>query len=119
VRRRWQAEPDRFEALFDGVAQIVEAAREALLAGEPPALGPLMDANHALLAQMGVSSDELDCLAAAARSAGAGGAKLSGGGRGGNLIALVTGETAPRVAEALRGAGAVNVIVTTVGGPDD
>ena len=53
--------------------------------------------------------------AAAARSAGALGTKLSGGGRGGNLIALVTAETAPRVADALRAAGAVRVIVTEVG----
>src|SRR5450759_591675 len=51
----------------------------------------------------------------APRSAGAGGAKLSGGGRGGNMIALVSAETAGPVAEALREAGAVRVIVTPVG----
>ena len=45
---------------------------------------------------------------------GATGAKLSGGGRGGNMIALVTGETAPQVADALRVAGAVRVIITEV-----
>ena len=104
----------RFESLFDRIAMVVEAARSAIAAGEPERLGPLMDENHALLQEIGVSSPELDALVAAARSAGALGAKLSGGGRGGNMIALVTEATASQVADALRAAGAVNVIVSTV-----
>lgn len=114
VRRAWEREPAHFDALFDQIADIVEAARDAIAAGEPDALGPLMDENQALLDDMGVSCPELDALAAAARTAGAQGAKLSGGGRGGNLIALVTDETADAVEAALRSAGAVNVIVTRV-----
>ena len=109
VRRAWEREPARFEALFDRVAAVVEAARMAIAAGEPAKLGPLMDENHALLQEIGVSCPELDALVAAARSAGALGAKLSGGGRGGNMIALVTEETAQPVADAPgrggRGAG--------------
>ena len=114
VRRAWEREPPRFESLFDRVAAVVEAARSAIAAGEPERLGPLMDENHALLQEIGVSSPELDALVAAARGAGALGAKLSGGGRGGNMIALVTEATASQVADALRAAGAVNVIVSTV-----
>ena len=57
--------------------------------GRPERLGPLMDENQRLLQAMGVSSPELERLIAAARGAGALGAKLSGGGRGGNMIALV------------------------------
>ena len=114
VRRAWEREPARFEALFDRVAAVVEAARSAIAAGEPERLGPLMDENHALLQEIGVSCPELDALVAAARGAGALGAKLSGGGRGGNMIALVTEATAAQVADALRAAGAVNVIVSTV-----
>lgn len=114
VRASWAREPARFEALFDRVADGVEAARAAIAAGEPERLGSLMDKNHALLREIGVSCPELDTLVAAARAAGALGAKLSGGGRGGNMIALVTAETAPPVAEALVAAGAVNVIVTRV-----
>jgi mevalonate kinase len=60
----------------------------------------------------------LDTLVKAARHAGAGGAKLSGAGRGGNLIALVTAETGEAVTAALRTAGAVDVIVTTVRVPE-
>ena len=70
VRRAWEREPRRFESLFDRVAMVVEAARSAIAAGEPEQLGPLMDENHALLQEIGVSSPELDALVAAARSAG-------------------------------------------------
>ncbi len=114
VRAAWQREPERYEALFDRVGAIVEAARDAISEGRPEVLGPLMDANHALLQQIGVSSPELDALVCAANAAGAGGAKLCGGGRGGNMIALVTPDTAERVAGALRAAGAVRVIVTEI-----
>jgi mevalonate kinase len=114
VRLLWQREPARYEMLFDRIGAVAEAARAAICAGQTEALGPLMDANHALLQEIGVSCAELDALVAAARAAGAFGAKLSGGGRGGNMIALVTADTAPRVAEALTAAGAVRVIVTTV-----
>jgi mevalonate kinase len=63
---------------------------------------------------MRVSSRELDALVEAARAAGALGAKLSGGGRGGNMIALVDESNADAVAAALQAAGATNTIVGTV-----
>ena len=112
VRARWRADPERYGRLFDLIGAIVVEAREAILAGEPGGLGPLMDANHALLQEIGVSSPELDALVGAARNAGASGAKLCGAGRGGNMIALVTRDRADAVTSALRNAGAVRVIVT-------
>jgi len=78
------------------------------------ALGALMDENHDLLQRMGVSCPELDCLVAAARQGGALGAKLSGSGWGGNMIALVTEETRGQVDMMLRLAGATSVITTQV-----
>lgn len=114
VRARREAEPKRYDALFDRIGDIVVAAREAIRDGKPDALGPLMDANHALLQEIDVSCVELDVLVAVARAAGAGGAKLCGAGRGGNMIALVAPETADAVADALRAAGAVRVIVTQI-----
>jgi mevalonate kinase len=114
VRRARERETARFDALFDRIASIVEKAKAAITGGIPEALGTLMDENHALLREIGVSSPELDSLAEAARRAGAGGAKLSGAGRGGNLIALVTAETREAVTSAMRAAGAPSVIVTTV-----
>jgi mevalonate kinase len=115
VRLAWQQEPARYEALFDRIGAVAEAARAAICAGQIEALGPPMDENHVLLQELGVSCAELDALVAAARVAGACGAKLSGGGRGGNMIALVTEATASDVADALRSAGAARVILTVVG----
>lgn len=114
VRRGWQAEPARYEALFDAVGSVVVAARDAIQIGDSSALGRLMDENHALLQQMNVSSPELDRLCGAARQAGALGAKLSGGGRGGNMIALARDDEAEPLAAALSAAGARRVLVTVV-----
>ena len=80
----------------------------------PESFGPLMDENHALLRSMEVSSLELDHLVEAARQAGALGAKMSGGGRGGNMIALVPSGKAGAVARSLKEAGAANTIITRV-----
>ena len=89
VRRQWQAAPERFERIFDGCGQIADLARRAIEMGAVPELGQLMLTNQAYLREMTVSSAELDHLVSVAVSAGALGAKLSGAGRGGNMIALV------------------------------
>jgi mevalonate kinase len=77
-------------------------------------LGPLMNQNHDLLVQLGVSSPELDRLVRAACTAGAAGAKLSGGGRGGNMIALTAPSSAAVIAQAITAAGATRTIITEV-----
>jgi mevalonate kinase len=117
VRRGWQANPTVYEPLFDQVGQIAGTARSAIEAGQIDELGPLMDENQAMLRRMGVSSPELERLILAARGAGALGAKLSGGGRGGNMIALATQENAPDIAQALLDSGAVRTITTTIRAP--
>lgn len=114
VRAAWQAQPAAFEARFDRMGAIAAEARCALESGDIKALGPLMDENQTLLAEIGVSSPALERLCAAARSAGALGAKLSGGGRGGNMLALVQGDTGPAVSRALMKAGAARVLETTL-----
>jgi mevalonate kinase len=115
VRHAWQEDRVRYESLFDSTGQIARQARLAIESGHPEALGPLMDANHEQLQDIGVSSIELDHLVSAARQAGALGAKLSGGGRGGNMIALSTQENASSIAQALVDAGAKRTIATIVG----
>ncbi len=115
VRRQWHSDTPRYESLFDAVGEISRQAREAIESGQPQTLGTLMDRNHSLLQDLGVSSPELDRLVGAARSAGALGAKLSGGGRGGNMIALAFPELAHEIAKALEGAGAQRTILTEVG----
>ncbi len=114
VRIARQADPLRFDALFDRVAEIVHSARRIIEAGDPNLLGPLMDENQDCLARMGVSSAELDRLIGAARTAGALGAKLSGAGLGGNMIALVKTDLTPAIVRALESEGAVRTIVTTI-----
>jgi mevalonate kinase len=103
-----------YEGLFDTVEKITTTAREAIETGKTETLGALMNENHNLLLQMEVSSPELDQLVAAARSAGALGAKLSGAGRGGSMIALVTPKTSNHVVQALESAGAVHTITTEI-----
>ena len=114
VRKLWEEDKPRWEKVFTRVGEIVWNARQAIERGDIAELGRLMDANHALLQEMTVSSVELDQLVEAARKSGALGAKLSGGGRGGNMIALVEKENAPAVARALSSAGAKRTIVTQV-----
>jgi mevalonate kinase len=116
LRERWQADVQRYEGYFDEIAVIVDQARVAIETGALPveSLGKLMDENQELLETVGVSSPELEWLIAAAREAGALGAKLSGAGMGGNMIALVSPDLASAVAQALHQAGATGVIITTV-----
>jgi len=115
VRKLWEAHPEECEKIFDEIGQIADLARQKITSGEWQALGELMDRNHLLLRQLTVSCPALDRLVQAARQAGALGAKLSGGGRGGNMIALIDKENAPAVTEALKSAGARRTIVTQVG----
>ncbi len=114
VRRLFEADEKSWDNLFDEVGDISLAARRVIEEGWIEMLGALMDENHALLQRLTVSSPELDRLVEAARQAGALGAKLSGGGRGGNMIALVEPEQAQTVVLALKEAGARHTIVTQV-----
>jgi len=116
LRERREADPQRYEGYFDEIAVLVEQARVAIETGALPitSLGKLMDDNQELLETVGVSSPELEQLITTAREAGALGAKLSGAGMGGNMIALVSPDGASTVAQALHEAGATGVIITRV-----
>lgn len=114
VRRAWQAEKERYETLFDAIGDIAQKARTAIEMGDLPELGALMTENQRLLAEIGVSSSHLERLVGAAMAASALGAKLSGGGRGGNIIALVSDGSLEQVRRALKEAGAARIIQTVV-----
>ncbi len=114
VRRAWEQNPQDYEALFDQIADIVVQARSLIEKGVPHFLGDLMNRNQELLRALNVSSPQLDHLINVALQAGALGAKLSGGGRGGNVIALVSEGDAAAVARSLKEGGAREVILTTV-----
>jgi len=114
VRRFREANPVAAGPLFERIGMLVDAARSHIEAGTPELLGGLMTENHGLLRALTVSSALLDRLVTVALQAGALGAKLSGGGRGGNVIALASADDLLNVTAALRGAGAVHTWVTTV-----
>ncbi len=114
VRRLWEVDNVRWERHFDLIGEIARQARQVIEKGDWHDLGGLMDRNHRLLQELTVSCPALDSLVEAARRSGALGAKLSGGGRGGNMIALVEDGKAPTIAGALRSAGAVHTLITRV-----
>jgi mevalonate kinase len=116
VRRAWKRDQPHYDALFDQIGDIANEARRAIESGDTDEIGLLMDDNHELLIELGVSSPKLNDLVETARLAGAMGAKLSGAGVGGNMIALVEDDdSGTTVAAALRDAGAVRVISTQIG----
>lgn len=114
LRKLWEADRPAWEGVFDQVGNLAKKARQAIQRGQWKDLGRLMHENHSLLQEMTVSSPELDRLVTAAGEAGALGAKMSGGGRGGNMIALVTPDSAEFVSRSLREAGARSTIVARV-----
>lgn len=97
---------------MDAIHQLGALAKQAKLAIEaniPVTLGLVMDSAHEKLSFLGVSNDTLNHLVKTARTNGALGAKLTGGGRGGCMIALAADkDTATRISAALLAAGAVN-----------
>jgi hydroxymethylglutaryl-CoA reductase len=95
LRARWAAHPGIYERLFDAIGEITAAGETALAAGDLAGLGRLFDLNHDVLRACGVSSPVNDELVALARRHGASGAKLTGAGGGGAVIALVPGDAGP------------------------
>ena len=113
VRQKWINDTERYDRIFKSIGEISRNAMELIQTGSPAMLGPLMDENHNLLQSLEVSTPELDRLVNAARKAGALGAKLSGGGMGGHIIALIE-EEGDQIAEEVTQAGAVQTMLTRV-----
>jgi len=88
VRERREKNPEKYKEIFDRAENIAYLARNALKNEDHKELGKLMNESHKLLQNIEVSSRELDFLVKLARDQGAIGAKLTGGGLGGNIIAL-------------------------------
>jgi len=116
VAARRAREPQVYDPLIAAIGETAAQGADAFSRGSAPELGKLMDKNQGLLEMIGVSSPELEKLIAAARGAGALGAKLSGAGMGGCMAALAPDpESAARIREALAKAGAALAFVCMMG----
>ena len=92
VRAKKEADPAWFDNLMAQYLDLVARGERALEQGDLIALGQCMDENHTLCQKLTVSCKESDDLVEAARKAGAIGAKMSGTGRGGLMLALTPTE---------------------------
>jgi len=115
VGGRKEKNPEKYQEIFDRAENITYLAKQALQEGDYREVGKLMNENHKLLQQIEVSSRELDFLVSIARDQGALGAKLTGGGLGGNMIALTPGrDLQEEVANAIEKEG-FQTVKTVVG----
>jgi mevalonate kinase len=93
VARLRARRPAVVEKALEGVRALVQNARLCLEAGDLPGLGSLMNYNQMLLSGLFVSTEGIERCCALARDAGALGAKLTGAGGGGAVVALCDGDS--------------------------
>lgn len=103
--------PRIIDPMMRAAREIVLRAINALKEDDLETLGDLMNINHALLCGLGISDESLEWLINAARKAGALGAKLTGAGGGGCMIALAENERLEQVMEPIQRAGGRPFIV--------
>ncbi len=92
VRQRREQNPQAYDALFDQIDALSLAGADALVARRYEALGHMMNMCHGLLNAIEVSTPDLENMVAIARESGALGAKLTGAGGGGSIVALCPGK---------------------------
>ncbi|MFO8110515.1 MAG: mevalonate kinase [Thermoplasmata archaeon] len=115
VKERKEKYPERYDEIFRDARQLAHDAREALEEYDFKKVGELMNRNHSLLQDIEVSDENLDMLVDTARSQGAVGAKMTGGGLGGYMVALTPGkELQEKVAKAIEDKG-FSVLRTKIG----
>jgi len=104
VRHAWETHQARYDGIFDQIAALTRAGVDALRDGHFRELGELLNLCHGYLNALQLSTPELEELVHIARANGALGAKLTGGGGGGSMIALCP-DTQDQVAAAMEAAG--------------
>ncbi len=112
VARQRGQRPAEVDALLDAIESVVMNGKLAIETGDLRTLGKLFDANQMMLSSLMLSTEKLERMIGAARSEGALGAKLTGGGGGGCMIALLPSlEAAEPVVQALRAEGCEPFVV--------
>ncbi len=115
VAERKKENPEKYDPLFSQAERLAFEARKALDCFDLRKIGRLMNKNHYLLQEIEVSCKELDYLVNLAQEQGAFGAKLTGGGGGGCMLALTPGkELQEAVAAAIEKEG-FQVLRTKIG----
>lgn len=105
-----EKDPERVNPMLARIGELTHLTRDALLVADMHAVGAAMNECHEILRDLDLSHPALETLVGAACDAGARGAKLTGGGRGGCMIALAEdADSIPALEAALRAAGATHV----------
>jgi len=116
VRRRFERDAKAQETFVRRVSSLTHAAMRDLAHGRQSDFGARLTENHRLLHEVGISTDRIDALVDAALAAGGLGAKITGGGLGGCMVALAGDpDRAEAVVRRLHEAGAVQTWVIPVG----
>ncbi|MHA2162127.1 MAG: mevalonate kinase [Candidatus Thorarchaeota archaeon] len=116
VKTKKEENPTWFDRISREYETLASDARDALLELDLERVGELMNRNHEILQELTVSCKELDDFVAIAKKSGALGAKMTGTGRGGNIIAIAPDEaTRNKIAKALENSDAALVYSTSFG----
>jgi hydroxymethylglutaryl-CoA reductase len=111
VRRAWETHQSRYDGIFDQIESLTRAGVDALRDAHFGELGELMNLCQGYLNALQLSTPELEELIHIARSNGALGAKLTGGGGGGSIVALCP-DNQDQIAKAMESAGYQALMVT-------
>jgi hydroxymethylglutaryl-CoA reductase len=104
VRSRYEKNTQLYTTIFDEIDEMSIAGAHALKACDYETLGSLMNVCHGYLNALQVSTPELEKMVGIARASGASGAKLTGAGGGGSIVAMCP-DRESEVAHALHSAG--------------
>lgn len=107
VKEKLRLEPEVVRKSMELIAELAETGKTALANGNPHLFGEVLNLNHSELKKLGVSNASLDNLTDRARNTGALGAKMTGSGQGGCMIAIApSSEQAKAIAYELKKVGA-------------
>jgi galactokinase/mevalonate kinase-like predicted kinase len=106
IRERWLEGEAAVVDSYRRMTEISRTGKKAMITGDWPMLGHLMNENHSIQRALGGSGESNERLIFAALEAGALGAKLAGAGDGGTIITLWPWSDTARLEDALNKAGA-------------
>jgi len=114
IQEKYESEKREVESLFEEIGNISQKALSFLENNEIEKLGEMMNWNQHILQKLGVSCSELDQLVDTALDNGAYGAKLCGGGKGGNIVAVAAETNIELICQQLRKKHAIHCFVETI-----